>query len=70
MVRPKKSLMGSADATSFIVEMIHLETSVLLKIADETCHRYPPATDLHFIRYLLRMVVIEAEQEMKKRSRQ
>ncbi|WFS03374.1 hypothetical protein [Rhizobium tumorigenes] len=42
----------------------------MLKIADETCHRYPPATDLHFIRYLLRMLVIEAEQEMKKRSRQ
>lgn len=68
MVRRNKSLMGSGDATSFIVEMIHLETSALLKIAEETCQRYPPATNLHFVRYLLRMIVLETEQEMEKRD--
>lgn len=69
MARRYKSLMGSGDATSFILEMIHLETSALLRIADETCQRYPPSTNLLFIRYLLRMIVLETEEEMKKRKR-
>jgi hypothetical protein len=67
VARRKKSLMDSGNATGFVLEMIYLETSALLRIADETCQRYPPATNLHFVRYLLRMIVLETEEEMKER---
>lgn len=67
MARRKRSLMDSGNATIFVLEMIHLETSALLRIADETCQRYPSATNLHFVRYLLRMIVLETEEEMKER---
>lgn len=67
MAGRKKSLMDSGNATGFVLEMIHLETATLLRIADEICQRYPPAINLYFIRYLLRMIVLETEEEMKER---
>lgn len=61
MVRRKKSVMDKDDARRFAIAIVHEETSKLLKIIDEICRRYPPNDDLHFVRYLLRMIVIETK---------
>ena len=61
MARRKKSLMDAAEAHSFAMATIHEETSKLLRIVEAICHRYPPNDDLIFVRYLLRMVAVEAK---------
>ena len=61
MTRRKKSLMDAAEAHSFAMSTIHEETSRILKIVEAICHRYPPNDDLIFVRYLLRMVALEAK---------
>lgn len=62
MARRSKSLMGAADAHRFVLTTVHDETSALLKAVEEICRRYPPNEDLYFVRYLLRMVVLETRR--------
>ncbi|WP_431323403.1 hypothetical protein [Rhizobium sp. YTU87027] len=64
MVRRKKSLLDDGDAHRFAIATVHAETSQLLGIIEEICRRFPPNDDLHFVRYLLRMIVVETKRTM------
>ena len=63
MARRGKSLMDAADARRFVLTTVNEETTKLLKVVEEICHRYPPDGDLRFIRYLLRMVVLASQEK-------
>lgn len=65
MVRRGKSLLDDDDARRFAIATVHEETSNLLRIIEEICHRYPPNDDLSFVRYLLRMIVAETKRTMR-----
>ncbi|OWV96867.1 hypothetical protein [Rhizobium sp. R693] len=65
MVRRGKSLLDDGDARRFAIATVHEETSNLLRIIEEICHRYPPNDDLNFVRYLLRMIVAETKRTMR-----
>ncbi|OWW02334.1 hypothetical protein ATY81_22065 [Rhizobium sp. R72] len=65
MVRRRKSLLDDGDARRFAIATVHEETAQLLRIIDEICLRYPPNDDLHFVRYLLRMIVEETKRTMR-----
>ena len=65
MARRSKSLMDAGEAHRFVIETVHEETSNLLKVVEEICRRYPPSEDLHFARYLLRMIVLETKRHTR-----
>ena len=62
--RGKKSLLDPAEAHLFALQTIHEETSKLLSVVEEICHRFPPNEDLIFLRYLLRMIELETRSSI------
>ncbi|MDR7145135.1 hypothetical protein [Rhizobium sp. BE258] len=68
MARRKKSLLEPAEAHNFAMTTIHDETAKLLRIVEAICQRYPPNDDLIFVRYLLRMVAVEAKASKRSRK--
>ncbi|MBB3659717.1 hypothetical protein FHX15_004985 [Rhizobium sp. BK650] len=62
MARRGKSAMDADSARRFILATVHKETAQLLKAVEEICRRYPPSDDLNFVRYLLRMIVLETDR--------
>lgn len=69
MARRSKSLMDAGEAHRFMFGVVHRETAHLLEVVDELCRRYPPNNDLQFVRYLLRMVVLETQKDGSKDGR-
>ncbi len=61
MARRGKSAMDADNARRFMMETVHKDTAQLLKAVEEICRRYPPSNDLNFVRYLLRMIVLETD---------
>ena len=61
MTRRKNSFSNARSAHRFTFEAVHEEAANLLRLVEDMCQRYPPGDELHFVRYLLRMLVLETE---------
>ena len=68
MTRRKKRIVHPAEARRFAISTVHAEATNLLRLVEEICQLYPPGDELHFVRYLLRMVVLETERDVSEDS--
>ncbi len=62
MTRRSKSEMDADNARRFMIATVNTQTTQLLRAVEEICRRYPPNDDLIFVRYLLRMIVLETKR--------